>query len=348
MWISWPLWAKPSIGHDEYVVRLREGGVRNRKFGLNPARSGILKPQWIKTPDGKCMRRQPNKLTLFLQGNAPPPPTIQDIPARYMESTASSGQQPDYSTPESDLRRVAGCTVTLFGAGSVGSFWGTSLGAAKLTLNVIDCKRVEYKHVQGGRTAYDSTQIGMMKVDALKQKIEAEHLGASVRPYPFDVSEITTLDLRDMIQSSWLVLLAIDDPVQILRISDLAYPVVEVVQTGVHAQGNSGHIAISMPLITPCLRCTLGISGSSDIRRLDSEPSSSHDIAAIAHHGARFSLDIVYSKAADRQISRWDTSKNLVYLSNRADQFSPDGPGLHYEASQKRPGCPICNPTMPQ
>jgi molybdopterin/thiamine biosynthesis adenylyltransferase len=305
-----------------------------------------MKPKWIKTPDGRSLRRQPNKLALFLQQNVPPPATIQDLPVDA--APAASHGQPDYSTPESDLRKVAGCEVTLFGAGSVGSYMGFFLGIGGLTLNVIDCKRVEYKHVQGGRTAYDSTQVGMMKVDALKQKIEAEHLGASVRPYPFGVAELTRLDLKDMIERSWVVLLVIDDPDQILRISDLAYPVVEVIQAAMHTQGASGHIALSMPLVTPCLRCTLGISDARDIRRLDSEPANSLDIITLAQQAARFALDIVYSKASGRPISRWDTTKNLIYLSNRIDEFSPAGPGLHYEASQKRPDCAICHSIMPR
>jgi hypothetical protein len=103
-----------------------------------------------------------------------------------------------------------------------------------------------------------------------------------------------------------------------------------------------------MPLLTPCLRCTLGISSARDIRRLDSEPANSLDIITLAQQAARFATDIVYSKVSGRQITRWDTSMNLVYLSNRIDEFSPAGPGLRYEASQKRPGCAICHSIMPR
>lgn len=304
-----------------------------------------MKSKWIKTPDGRRVRPQPGRLKLFLQDNVPPPPTVQSFPVFAAQSASSSSQQLDYSTAESDLRRVAGCEITIFGAGSVGSYMACFMAVGNLTLNVVDCKPVEYKHIQGGRTAYHSTQVGMMKVDALKQKIEAEHPGTSVRPYPFNVAEITTLDLKDMIERSWLVLLAIDDPEQILRVSDLAYPMVEFIQTAMHTQGRTGHMAISMPLITPCLRCTLGISGSQDIHRLDSEPASPLDIANLAQQASRFAMDIIYSKVSGQPITRWDTSKNLVYLSNRIDEFSPGGPGLSYEDSHMRLGCHICHPT---
>jgi len=305
--------------------------------------------RWFKTPDGRSLRRQPSPLEQYLRKNEPPLAASRDIvPSLSEQPAASADAEPDYRTDDSDPRQTRGCEVTVFGAGSVGSHLVYYMAPGGLTFNVIDCKAVEYKHVRGGRTAYDSTHIGLMKVEALKRKIEAEHLGASVRPYPFDVAELTTLDLRDMLERSWVVILAIDDPEQILRISDLAYPMVDVIQTAMHAQGRTSHIAISMPLLTPCLRCTLGITGSQDLTRLDSEPASSLDIMNLANQGARFAADIVYSKVTGQQITRWDISKNLIYLSHRMDQFSPAGPGLHYEVSQRRPGCPICNPTGPQ
>jgi hypothetical protein len=139
------------------------------------------------------------------------------------------------------------------------------------------------------------------------------------------------------------MVLALDDPDQLLRISDLAYPITELVQPAMHAKGESGHIAICVPFATPCLRCILGVNDATDIRRLDSEPASGLDIAAVAHQAARITLDIAYSKVTCQPITRWDTTKNLVYLSNTKGELSPDGPGLHFEESRKRPGCPVCD-----
>lgn len=305
--------------------------------------------KWFKTPDGRLIRKQPTRLELFLRDNGPAFDSALDVAASVplRQSAASYSREGDYSTDEFDNSMLAGREVTLFGAGSVGSYMGSFMAVGPVVLNVIDCKKVEYKHVQAGRTAYDSTHIGLWKVEALKRKIEAEHLGTTVRPFPFDVAELTTLDLRDMLERSLVVLLAIDDPVQILRVSDMAYPIVELVQAAMHTQGKSSHIGISMPLITPCLRCTLGISGPQDIHRLDGEPSDSLDIMNLAQQAARFAMAIAYSKVSGRQITRWDISKNLIYLSNSPDEFSPVGPGLHFEAGQKRPGCAICNPIMP-
>jgi molybdopterin/thiamine biosynthesis adenylyltransferase len=293
--------------------------------------------------DGRLVRRQPSRLQLFLKDNEPPLATGQDVSFHWEDTTPSSRHEPDYHTAESDPRKLTGGEVTILGAGSVGSYLAWFLAVLGLVLNVIDPKRVEYKHVRGGRTAYDSASVGLFKVEALKRKIEADHLGATVRTYPFNVAEITTLDLKDMFERSLVVVVVIDDPEQILRVSDLAYPMVEVVQAAMHAQGRTSHIAISVPLLAPCLRCTLGISESADITRLDSEPAHSLDIMNLAAHAARFVSAIAFSKVTGQPITRWDVTKNLIYIANTREELSPDGPGLHFEGSQRRPGCPICS-----
>ena len=80
------------------------------------------------------------------------------------------------------------------------------------------------------------------------------------------------------------------------------------------------------------------------IHRLDSEPGSSWHIRNVAQQAAMIAIDIMYSKVTGEHISRWDTSKNLIYISNSRDDLNPDGPGMRFEGSRKRPDCRICNP----
>jgi len=210
-------------------------------------------------------------------------------------------------------------------------------------MNVIDFGKVQSRHTRGGRTIYDSTQVGLKKVDAVKQKIERDFPGAKVNPYHYNVKEIPDTELRTMFSRSLVVILAIDDPAQILRVSDLAYPITEIVQVAMHTRAESGHIAISVPFVTPCLRCTLGVRGPQDIHRLDSEPANSLDIVTVAQLAAKIAIDIMYSKVTGQHITRWDTSKNLIYIANTRQELSPEGPGFRFEKSQRRPGCSICN-----
>ena len=200
------------------------------------------------------------------------------------------------------------------------------------------------RRTAGGRTAYDPTQIGLKKVYALKQKMERDYPGTIVNALPYNTAEIPDPEWKSMFRRSLVALLMIDDEHEIVRLSDLAYPITELVQPAMHAQGASGHIAICVPFVTPCLRCTLGITDAADLHRLNREPAAGLDITAVAQQAARTTLDIAYSKVTGQPISRWDTAKNLIYLSNTKDELSPDGPGLHFEESRKRHGCPVCNP----
>lgn len=157
----------------------------------------------------------------------------------------------------------------------------------------------------------------------------------------YHTAEIPDSQIESLLSRSLVVTLAIDDPDQIIRISDLAYLITELVQPAMHDKGESGHIAVCVPFITPCLRCTLSINDATDIRRLDSEPANSLDIAAVAQQAARIALDIAYSKVTGRPITRWNTAKNLIWVSNTKDECSQDGPGLIFESSRKRPGCSV-------
>jgi len=240
-----------------------------------------------------------------------------------------------------------GAEVTQIGAGSVGSHLAYGFGPAELRLNLLDWGTVKAKHTEHGRTIYDTTQIGMKKVHAAKQKLEREFPGTKINAWPYSTAEVPDCEFKSMFARSLVVILVIDDGPEILRLAALAYPITELIHAAMHRNGDSGHIVVSVPFATPCLPCTLGIRQAADIRTLASEPASSLDIIQIAEYSARMALDIAHSKVTGRRISRWDTAKDLIYITNTREELSPDGPGVHYETSQRRPGCAICNRQMP-
>jgi hypothetical protein len=260
-----------------------------------------------------------------------------------MDTTAPPPERSQgYHTETFDIRRLTGREVTILGAGSVGGYVAFFLGPAHLVLNIVDLKKVESRHTEAGRTIYDRTQIGLWKVHAAKQKVERDHAGTTVNPYPFDVAEIPDRPLMDLFARSQVVIVAIDDPRQVLRVNDRAYAIVELIQVAMHREALTGHLALSRPCVTPCLRCTLHVDSPQQIHRLDSERGNSLDIVNVAQLAARIALDIVYSKVTGRPVSRWDTTKNLIFITNTKQDVSPDGPGLTFEGSRSRPGCPIC------
>jgi len=299
--------------------------------------------KWIKMPDGRLVKHRPDKLEFFLEEHEPYVPAATGRYSALDDTKNPPSQQQQYNTKTYDIRKLAGYEATVIGAGTVGSHLIYTLGPAHLLINSIDSKKVQFKHTCSGRTIFDPTLVGFKKVYAINQKIERDFPGTKVNPYPYNTAEIPDIELRSMFARSLLVALVIDDPEQMLRISDLVYPITDLIQVAMHRQAESGHIAISVPFFTPCLRCTLDIRGPQDIRQLDSEPANSLDIVTVAQQAARIAIDLMYSKISGQTINRWDTSKNLIYITNTRQELSPDGPGMHFEGSQKRPGCPVCN-----
>jgi len=299
-----------------------------------------------KLPNGGYVRHRPDRLMMHLEKGSQAVPVELPVPIALPPTSdfAGASSPVDYSTPDFDPNNLRGYEVTAFGIGSLGGGLQERLAAAPLTFNVVDDKKVEKKHLQFGRTVYEPAHVGLFKVEALKRRIERDHPATTVIPLPYNVREIPTIEIQSLIRKSLLVILAIDDPESILRISDLAWSQVEMIQAAAHRQARSGHIAISIPLVTPCLRCTLGIDSPQRMTRLDSESANSLDIATITLHAATIAMEVMYSKVTGRDITRWDPSKNLLYIANRREELSPDGPGLHWESSQKRSGCTICNP----
>jgi molybdopterin/thiamine biosynthesis adenylyltransferase len=254
----------------------------------------------------------------------------------------TSTSAPSYATKDFDITRLEGLEILIFGAGSVGSYILWALAMARLIIHLFDSKKVEPKHAQSGRTIYDSTQIGQFKVYAAKEKIEKNFIGTTVFPAAYNVAEIPDIELIERFKKAALVIVVIDDPAQIIRINHLCYPLTTaMIQCGIHRQGHSSHIAFTMPHQTPCLACTLGIHSERDIHRLDTEPAAGIDISIAAQLAARIALDILYSKVTGKPITRWNATKNLLFITN-TQQTTPDGPGIEYESGQRRPDCLIC------
>lgn len=258
------------------------------------------------------------------------------LPAEADSTVAS------YATADFDVRRLRGLEIMILGAGSVGGYLAWALAQAQLKIHLFDSKKVERKHTRSGRTIYDHSQIGQFKVHAAREKIERNFTGTTLVPAAYDVGEVPDGEWVKRFQKAALVVVVIDDPAQIVRINRLGYSITELLQCGVHRQGRSSHIAFSIPQQTPCLACTLGISSAQDIRRLDSEPAAGIDISLTAQLGARLAMDLLHRKVTGQPISRWDATKNLVYISNTQD-ITPDGPGIVLESAQRRPACSICH-----
>lgn len=246
-------------------------------------------------------------------------------------------------TISSAVQRLYNCEITIFGAGSIGSYIMYFLAPALLIFNLFDPKSVDAHHTVAGRTMYGIDYIGQKKVEAAKHKIEREFAGAKVRPYPYNTGEVPDMELCDIFARSLVVIIAIDDPSQILRINRLAYSTVELIQAAAHRNATSGHIIYTLPCTSACLACCLGIHSASQMQRLDGEPALGWHIQRIAHEAAAIAMAIMLAKVHGTSITSFDTTKNLLYISNTCEEISPDGAGFRRERCMRQRSCPVCN-----
>jgi hypothetical protein len=301
-----------------------------------------MKRRIIKTPSSTFIRPGANKLLNILQqrvdtGQKP-------VLFNYsMDDSDISNNTVSYATKEFDIRYLGGQKIIIFGAGSVGGYILWNLATAQLKVHLFDSKKVEFKHTQSGRTIYNSTHVGKLKVHAAKEIIENNFIGTKVLPSASSVAEIPDTQLIEYFKDSVLVVLVIDAPRQIERINRLAYNHISIVQAGVHRQGKSGHVAFTIKDRTPCLACTLGISSHHDIHRLDSEPAAGIDISIISQQTARVAMELMQSRITGKPITRWKPDQNFIYISNTRQDITPDGPGMIFESSKRRSSCSVCH-----
>jgi molybdopterin/thiamine biosynthesis adenylyltransferase len=300
----------------------------------------------IKLPGGKVLPYRPDPVEEFLPDNVNESQLIQPISVYSIHP--QQRQSPSTSSNSSrkvlDMRVIDGSEVLIIGAGAVGSYVAYFLAAAAhVTVHLVDFDVVEHKHTQGGRTIYQAGQVHQKKVYAAKARIEHDHPNSCVHPYPYNVMDMPDGFLCVLARKVAIVANAIDDAAAMLKVNKLFYSLTEVLYVALHSAAASGHIILTVPYASACLRCSLDITSPSDIQTLHGEPGLGGDIRLVANYAATIALELMYSKVTGQQVDRWDMSKNIFYFANRREQLSPDGPGLVLQRAEKRPGCPICS-----
>lgn len=301
----------------------------------------------VKLPDGRVLQYRQDPMARYLVSDVAK--GTPSVPSSLVQAgEADHGRVPPASntsrSPVLNMQLLDHVEVLVIGAGAVGSYVAYFLAAAaSLIIHLVDFDVVEHKHTQGGRTIYHAGQVRQKKVYAAKDLIERHFPNSSVQPYPYNVLQIPDAQLRLLAKRAAIVVNAIDDPEGMLKINDLFYFVIEVLYVGLHHGAHSGHVVLTVPYASACLRCSLDIASASDIQTLHGEPGLGMDIRLVANYAAIIALELMYSKVTGQPVSRWDLTKNIFYFANRREQSSPDGPGLVLQRAEKRLGCPICS-----
>ena len=293
-----------------------------------------------KLPNGQIRSYRPDSLMAALREEAAwVTAAVQPVsPAAAAGNTAHSDTHRNILS--SDI--IGGSEILLLGAGAVGSYMVRSLAPLGVIINLVDFDIVDAKHTRDGRTIYEPAQVNKKKVFAAKYIVERDFPQTTVNPYPYNVLAIPATELIRLAKKTAIVINAIDDSTAMLQVNDILYGIAEVLYIALHAKAASGHIILTIPYMSACLRCSLDVNSSGDMRTLHGEAGSGLDIRTVANQGAVVAAEIIRAKKTGLLIERWDITKNIFYLANKRDELSPDGPGVHMEKAEKRPQCPIC------
>jgi molybdopterin/thiamine biosynthesis adenylyltransferase len=293
-----------------------------------------------KLPNGQIRSYRPDSLMAALREEA----AWVTAAIQPVSSATAHGNTTDSDTHRdiisSDI--IGGSEILIFGAGAVGSYMVRSLAPLGVIINLVDFDIVDAKHTRDGRTIYEPAQVNKKKVFAAKYIVERDFPQTTVNPYPYNVLAIPATELIRLAKKTAIVINAIDDSTAMLQVNDILYGIAEVLYIALHAKAASGHIILTIPYMSACLRCSLDVNSSSDMRTLHGEAGSGLDIRTVANQGAVVAAEIIRAKKTGLLIERWDITKNIFYLANKRDELSPDGPGVHMEKAEKRPQCPIC------
>lgn len=301
----------------------------------------------VKLPDGRVLQYRQDPMARYLVSDVAK--GAPSVPSSLVQAgEADHGRAPSASNTSRsrvlNMQLLDHAEVLVIGAGAVGSYVAYFLAAAaSLIIHLADFDVVEHKHTQGGRTIYQAGQANQKKVYAAKDLIERHFPTSIIRPYPYNVMDMPDDLLCGLARKVAIVVNAIDDAPAMLRVNDLFYWLTEVLYVALHHRAASGHVIVTVPYASACLRCSLDIASASDIQTLHGEPSLGMDIRLVANYAATIALELMYSKVTGQPVSRWDLTKNIFYFANRREQSSPDGPGLVLQRAEKRPGCPICS-----
>jgi len=209
-------------------------------------------------------------------------------------------------------------------------------------LAAVDRDTVEASNIEGGRTAYPKSMVGMPKAIALAHIVREQELDVSVHPFYRSIDGFTDEELIAMALGSAAVVAAFDDPAQLFRLNALIYRTCQVVYPAFHAGARSAHVVFTVPG-GPCFECALGATSSDDLTTLHGERALPLDIQQLSQVAVRVVLALT-SPGVPELDGLLHRDRNVVFINNRP--FGQQGGELVSSQLEVEPNprCPVCGP----
>lgn len=240
-----------------------------------------------------------------------------------------------------DVEEMRNRKALLLGAGAVGCRNSLLLAPYGVTQIAIDHDVVERRNILDGRTPYTESDVGKLKVVALREKIKALHPRTRVVAHPRNVHEISRTELRCWASRSDIALVAIDEGPAIVRLNEVLYAELPVFYQGVHRAGRSGQIIITRPG-SPCLKCCMGISSGNDVETLHGMAALGIHFAAIAQLATQLVVQELAARSGSVLVPPLGPDVHVLIVFNAASELTPHGPGIVPFRVERDPGCDIC------
>jgi len=146
--------------------------------------------------------------------------------------------------------------VLILGLGTVGSKMAEDLGRSGIgSLTMVDPDTVEPENVC--RCQFTLDQIGMRKVEALRQTLEEINPSVQVETYAMDVLDWSPEVLAQRLGGVDLVVQATDNLYVPYVLNEAARHTVPAVYVGVYEGGWGGFVVWTAPGLTPCYECVM-------------------------------------------------------------------------------------------
>lgn len=249
-----------------------------------------------------------------------------------------------------DIENIQKAIVLVIGVGAIGSLFSveiTRMGTNNFI--VIDKDVVEPANLS--RTAYVFSDVGREKVEAIRDRIRDVNPNALVDFHNRDVHDITDSEWIDIVKTADICLIAADDVMVQVKVSNRLSNHMPVIVSNVVDQGNYGEITI-VTKDTKNFCCLTNVK-----ERMNHAPKGVSgaqglvtDYSVIASEIVNIVCHLLQPKTSSRFPRQLEASKNLI-LVGRGDITSPiqtnlksDSPlgSLAVDTSRTKSSCSYC------
>lgn len=183
--------------------------------------------------------------------------------------------------PFADFSKLKEKKALIVGVGGLGALSAeilTRCGIGDLVL--IDYDTLEEANLN--RLIYDSSQVGMKKVDALEGHLKRANPEVRIEGYPFDITDGKGYDIFvEQVASSDVVLGCVDTfQVRLFMNSQCLKARKPLVDGGASTDGINGSVHVVIPGKTPCFRCNRPV-----LTEASKEPvkTEARDVTGVCH-----------------------------------------------------------------